>query len=323
MGNKFLSYNPLDSNEDVNVPRRFELQRGIRARVIADSINPDGDRLTTLECIFNRWILAELNTHRMLSRNSASSRAIPVKKIMRQVWSDPAEPVSWGSNRAGMQATSDLTGWRQRLARRIFLWARIPVLIFVWILTKLGLHKQVTNRLLEPWMWHYAIVSATEFDNFYKLRDHKDAQPEFQVLARAMRMAMDNSTPRKLAWGGWHLPYVQHSVSFNPDNLDWALQASKISAACCARVSYVRQNDRKSEDEDVKFTDRLSTSGHFSPLEHPAQAVRGRYGNFKGWKQLRKFYPGEDGVIKRVQHTCAPDSDIDNLYSDDCEACRV
>ncbi len=291
----------------------------ISVRIIADSVNPDGDRLTTYEATFNRWILAELNTHRMLSRNSASSRAIPVKRILSQVWRDPAEPVAWGTNQPGMQARSELSGWRRWVARRLFLLARIPALILVWILSKVGLHKQVANRILEPWMWHTAIVSMTEDENFFKLRDHADAQPEFQVLARKMREARDTSVPRQIGWGGWHLPYVD-GVSIGGPNfshLDPFLEFPKVSAACCARVSYVRQNDRKSVEEDVKLADRLTSNGHFSPLEHPAQAVRGQWGNFEGWKQLRKFYPGESG---RSEPDCTCDGTI---YQDDCERHRV
>lgn len=268
--------------------------RGIRARIIADSVNPDGDRLTTVECVFPRFILAEVNTHRMLSRNSASSRAIPVKRTMRQVWQDPACPVSWGTNRPGMQAREELVGWRRWLARQAFLWARLPALAFVWIISRVGLHKQVANRILESWMWHTAIISATEWDNFFKLRLHPDAQPEFQELAQCIRDAMRGSTPERLEWGQWHLPYVERfnqGLSLVQD----VPHEVKESAARCARVSYVRQNEQRTVAEDIAFADRLTSAGHFSPLEHPARAERGRHGNFNGWKQLRQFYPGEDG----------------------------
>lgn len=272
----------------------------ISARVVADSVNPDGDRLTTVEVIFNRWILAEVNTHRMLSRNSASSRAIPVKRILSQVWRDPAFPMSWGANQAGMQARIDLVGWRRWVARRLFMAARIPVLITVWLLSRVGLHKQVANRLLEPWMWQTAVMSATEWENFFALRLHPDAQPEFRELARCMGDAMAVSVPQQLDWGQWHLPYVNPvegwALACCAEGHDpWLEGPAKVSAACCARVSYVRQNDRKSVEEDVKLADRLTSNGHYSPLEHPARAERGTFGNFTGFKQLRKFYPGENG----------------------------
>jgi hypothetical protein len=275
----------------------------ISAKVIADSVNPDGDRLVTVEGVFNRYLLAEFNTHRVFSRNSASSRAIPVQKVMKQVWSDPALPIHWGENQMGMQARDQLQGWRLWTARRLFLWARIPVLVFVWFLTKLKLHKQVANRLLEPWVWHTLVFSGTEFENFFKLRLHPDAQPEFQEFARCCRVAIDASTPRQLEWGQWHLPYVSELdkflIALDTEGEDvWFNGPAKVSTACCARTSYVRQNDRKSVAEDVAMCDRLSSSGHWSPFEHPARAERGQHGNFTGFKQLRKFFPGEDGTNK-------------------------
>jgi hypothetical protein len=271
----------------------------ISARVVADSINPAGVRLTTYEATFNRYILAEVNTYREWSRNSASSRAIPVKKVLKQVWSDPAVPIHWGANRAGMQAREELTGFRRWLARRLFLWARIPVLIAVWLLTKLKLHKQVANRLLEPWVWHTAIISSTNIENMLAQRDNPDAQPEFQVLARCIRKARDESVPQKVVWNEWHMPYVtgfQAGPAYGPD--DPFLELPKVSAACCAAVSYLRQNDQKTRDEHKGLAERLIKSRHWSPFEHVAQAVEDHVkdSNFDGtWKQLRKFFPGEDG----------------------------
>jgi hypothetical protein len=264
------------------------------------------------------------------SRNSASSRAIPVSKVMKQVYCDPAVPVAWGANQKGMQARVELSGVKRWIARRLFLWARIPALVFAWLLTKAGLHKQITNRILEPWVWHTAVVSGTEWDNFYAQRCHPDAQPEFRELAEAIRRARSRSHPRALEWGEWHLPYVDVESATRGGAVrrigadTWAnvgpggmcIQTGdtakccemgtracstehkalpKISAACCARVSYVRQNDRKSKDEDLAFADRLARDRHFSPLEHPAKATRGQWGNFAGFRQLRKFYDGEDG----------------------------
>lgn len=273
---------------------------GIRAKVIADSINPDLERLTTFEITFNRYILSELNTHRMLSKNSASSRAVPVSKIIHQVWSDPAVPVSWGANRPGMQASSELSGWRRRLARRLFLSARIPALAFAWTLAKMGLHKQVTNRILEPWMWHTAIISGTSWENFFKLRDHADAQPEFRVLAQRIRTAMDESVPTLLNWSDWHMPYtddydsiISHLLPLDYD--DSIPIRAWISCARCARVSYVRQDEKREPVKDIEMMQRLKKSGHWSPFEHVAQAQRITAGNFSGWMQLRKFYPDESG----------------------------
>jgi hypothetical protein len=284
----------------------------ISARVIADSINPDGDRLTTVEAVFNRWILAELNTHRMLSRNSASSRAIPVARVLKQVWREPAYPVHWGKNQAGMQSKSELGGLRLWLAKRLFFWARVPALVLVWLLSKVGLHKQVANRILEPWVWHTAIISSTTWHNFFKLRAHPDAQPEFKELAYKMNQAINCSEPRRLEWGEWHLPYADGLDVKTASGAAVLPSMVKVSAACCARVSYVRQNDRKSIEEDVTLSDRLGANGHFSPLEHPARAERGQWGNFRGWKQARKFYANESGEPKQK---CLCEND---LYTSGC-----
>lgn len=284
----------------------------IRARVIADSVTPSGVRLTTVEATFNRYILAEVNTYREFTRNSASSRAIPVKRVLKQVWKDPAVPVHWGKNQAGMQANVELSGFRRWLARRLFLWARLPILAVVWLLTRVRLHKQVANRLLEPWVWHTAIISSTNWENMLKQRDHKDAQPEFQVLARCIRQALAESTPQRLGWGDWHLPYVLPEdwaavasmeavdVRDGAGNVVWPEypEIALIGAARCAAVSYVRQGEKRDPLKDLALADRLSKSGHWSPFEHVAQATEGhtKDSNYDaGWKQLRKFFAGEDG----------------------------
>jgi hypothetical protein len=275
----------------------------ISARVIADSITPDGVRLTTVEATFNRYILAEVNTYREWSRNSASSRAVPVEKVMRQVWSNPATPIHWGRNQRGMQARAELTGWRRWLARKLFLAARVPVLVIVWMLTKLKLHKQVANRLLEPWVWHTAVISSTNWENMFGQRDHEDAQPEFRQLARCIRWAIAHSIPKKLEWGEWHLPYIVpedyvEAASLPRDEAsDWFPDVVFMSVSRCAAVSYVRQNERNVR-KDIALSVRLREGRHWSPFEHVAIAEKDhtRDSNFDaGWKQLRKFYAGEDG----------------------------
>lgn len=284
----------------------------ITARVIADSVNPARVRCTTMEGVFNRYLLAEFNTHRIFSRNSASSRAIPVKKMLAQVLWDPAVPIHWGANQAGMQAKGQLTGVRRWLCRNIFLLARFPALILVWFLTKLGLHKQVANRLLEPWVWHTVVFTATDFRNFFKLRLHPDAQPEFQEFARCCKEAYDASTPKRLEWGEWHLPYmttedITAAIMYDalndatpPDGSPlWSFPSTAlVSAARCAAVSYVRQGEKRDVAKDITLAMRLSNSGHWSPFEHVAMADEhsGYTSNFHPtWTQMRKWCPGEAG----------------------------
>lgn len=249
------------------------------ARVIADSVNPDGQRIATLQLRYWRSIHAELMTHRTFSRNASSSRAIPVRKMLAQVWSDPAGPEHWGSNQPGMQAGAELTGWRLRAARATWKWAGRAMCAAAWAGMKLGLHKQVVNRMLEPWQFISVVLTSTEWDNFVALRDHPAAQPEIRTLAVAMRTAMRASTPRPLEWGQWHLPYV------HPTEGD-----IRASVARCARVSYLTHDQAQPRlEDDIALHDRLMRAepAHASPAEHQAQATPGRFANFNGWASYR------------------------------------
>lgn len=266
----------------------------ISARILADSISPDGVRLTTLEITLRRFVLAELNTHRVFSRNSASSRAIPVEKMLERVKTNPAMPVYWGANQKGMQAGEELSGHDLEMAKREWLWARDKAVEHVERLLEIGLHKQLTNRLLEPWMWQTVIVSATEWENFFNLRCHPDAQPEIRVAAEAMREAMENSRPKQIGYGEWHLPLIRDEDRAEVQDEQILC---KISAGRCARVSYLTHDGRRDLQADIDLCERLVSSGHMSPLEHQARPVDGHSlypSNFYGWHQFRKSIPGED-----------------------------
>jgi thymidylate synthase ThyX len=263
--------------------------------VLADSINPKGERLTTLEATFPRFILAELNTHRMLSRNSASSRAIPTEKQIERVMNHPFIP-EFNKRVTGMGYGEPLEPRDQRRTQWRWLEAREAAVAAAK--TMLHVDKARANRLLEPFMWHTAIVSATDWDNFYALRCHPDAQPEFQTIAKMMQEAMWLSEPEPLEWGDWHLPLIDPVRDLNNPGMtgdDWQQKLAEASAGRCARVSY----DKQHEDDALEASrDRwalLSGKGHWSPGEHPAQAVDcdGYIGNFKGWRPLRKFYDTE------------------------------
>lgn len=267
------------------------------AEVVADSVSPGGSRLTTIAVTMPRSLLAELNTHRTFARNSASSRAIPVQRIVDAVLSDPYVPVYWGKNQAGMQARKELSSASIEKATLEWLAARDSAVQHARRLLEIGTHKQDANRLLEPWMWTTVLVTATDWQNFFQQRCHPDAHPSFQRFACMMRDARDASTPRLVRVGEWHLPYVSEE--------DWLLvdpasrmRLAYVSAARCARVSYLRHGERRDHAEDVVRTEQLRASGHWSPLEHPAAALEDpaeRCGPFRGWKQLRKFFPGESG----------------------------
>jgi thymidylate synthase ThyX len=269
----------------------------IEARIVADSVAPSGKRLTTFVVTYPRFILAELNTHRMLSRNSASSRAIPISKMLKAVFWNPALPVTWGENGKGMQAKKTLSKSKQRLAKLIWVSAAVTACGFSWLLSKAGVHKQLSNRITEPFSHMTTIISATEFENLFSLRAHPDAQPEFQELAFKMMEAYLASKPKELQVGEWHLPFADKYVDDAPD----VLSLLKISAARCARVSYLSFEGDIAFEKDYKLHDTLISSGHMSPMEHQAkvQGEPGWSGNFYGFTQYRKTITGEARKLSR------------------------
>ena len=259
--------------------------QGFNARVLADSISPAGIRLTTLEVRFPRFVLSEFNTHRVFSRNSASSRAVPTNKMVERVLQNPAMPVEWGVNKAGMSASETLTAEQAEEAKVEWLRARDSAVGHVRDLQKLNVHKQVINRIMEPFMWHTVIVTATEWDNFFKLRLAENAQPEIRVAAQHMRAAIDASKPTPVAIGAWHLPLVQDDERSMPIE-----ELKKVSAARCARVSYLTHDGKRDIEKDVELCQRLLSDRHMSPFEHVATPSDDAdfHANFRGWRQMRK-----------------------------------
>ncbi len=264
------------------------------AKIICDSQPPEGSRLTTMEVVVPRIVLAEFNTHRTMSRNSASSRAIPIAKMIRKVEDDPYIPETWGKNQRGMQAEEALDEHESRLARQCWLQARDSAVEHVETMMKIGVHKQTTNRLLEPFMWHTIIVTATEWSNFFHLRCHPDAHPAIRRTAEAMRTAMEGSVPETLEWDFWHLPFVTEEEAVTP-----TLDLVKLSSARCARVSYLTHDGVRDPSKDLELHDRLLSAGHMSPFEHPAQCCKGPMPNSNfahPWVQYRKTIPNESDI---------------------------
>jgi hypothetical protein len=259
----------------------------IEAKIIKDSISPNGIRLTSFQLKYHRWILGEFNTHRVFSRSTSSSRAIPIFKIIKEVWNNPAKPVYWGKNISGMQAKEELTGIKLFGVKVLWRLSSKVVCLFALLFYYLGLHKQVGNRILEPWVWANTIVTTTELDNFFELRNHPDAQPEFKRLAELMLEVLNESTPKMLNYGEWHLPYVtdEELKEYGLDN------CLKISTARCARVSYNNHDgSRTSPQRDYKLHDDLvmTIPKHASPSEHQATPSEEQWcKNFRGWMQYR------------------------------------
>lgn len=313
------------------------------AKILTDSISPDGARLTTIEVTFPRIVLAEFNTHRVFSRNSASSRAIPVKTMLERVENDPFVPIWWGKNQKGMQAAEELSDVndqtevygdkpdkcysysspRSRAQEQWYIARRHAVDVVKRMQEPdIDLHKQIANRLLEPFMWHTVIVSATEWDNFWGLRKHKDAQPEIRKAAVLMHDVYLASTPSPVNYGDWHTPLVGKDEAFNLAVQGFDVR--KVSAGRCARVSYLTHDGKRDPQADVDLCERLVGSGHMSPMEHVArpldigdvESLLGQpgvsgidrldvrpgetfCGNFRGWRQLRKTMPHEANFLSR------------------------
>jgi len=273
----------------------------ITAKILKDSLADNGKRLTTFELEYPRFIHSEFMTHRMLSKNAASSRAIPLNQMIKNVWNNPACPVEWGKNQSGMQAKEHLTGITLCFSKVLWNLSGKVACVFAWGMGKCKVHKQIANRILEPWSHIKVVTSATEWDNFFHLRNHPDAQPEIHKLAAIMWKEYSNSTPKLLEEWEWHLPYLD-GYNIVPDyeyaprkEYDITLQdAIKLSASLCAQVSY-RKSD-ESIEKALKIYDRLvgSVPCHASPFEHqacPAEYSITQSGNFRGWKQYRQQIP--------------------------------
>jgi thymidylate synthase ThyX len=293
----------------------------ISAKIIADSYNETHEtRITTFELVYPRFIHGELMTHRVFSRNAASSRAIPIDKVIELVETTPAMPVHWGANQAGMQAKAEVSDIER--AKKVWLSARDSAVVYAKALKGVGLHKQIVNRVLEPFQLMKTIVTATDYNNWFWLRDHEDAQPEIALLAAAMCIEYTANIPNTLSCGEWHVPYVEtyrdprtkllHYLDEN-DKYISEEEARMISASCCAQVSY-RKNDGSLEKASMVF-DRLinSVPVHASPVEHIATPTEYKMfsdeyfdvegvthvdanempysGNLRGWIQFRQLIP--------------------------------
>jgi hypothetical protein len=247
------------------------------AKILADSISPDGVRLTTVQATFPRFILAEVNTHRVLSRNSASSRAIPTEKLIERVASDPFIPATFNKRVKGMGVGEAFDEATTEQARAVWLRAISKAIYASSQLAEIGLDKSRANRVLEPFMWHTAILTGTEWGNFFALRDHPDAQGEFQVIAHMLREVMDASTPAERREDDWHLPLIsdrERTVQpLLPDEPLPDLFLPLASSGRCAKVSFDTHENFEDPWSSYERAEMLGTKGHWSPHEHPARPM--------------------------------------------------
>lgn len=256
----------------------------ISAQIIADSTSYLHKRLTTFVLEYPRYIHSELMTHRVFSKNSASSRAIPYSKFVEMVEKNPVMPV-WTQNQAGMQGPVITDKGTIQGLNRIWFDARFDIIKHANKLNTEGVHKQNINRLLEPWMHIRIVLTGTEFDNWFELRDHPAAHPEIQALARAIKEAYEGSTPVMLQPGEWHIPYGDNIPELEYMKEGYVETATggypvgklyaqlRTSVARCARVSYNNFDGASSYAKDAELYSKLLNNRplHASPAEHQAR----------------------------------------------------
>ena len=284
----------------------------ISAKIITDSASSVGKRLTTLALRYPLVIHAEVMTHRAFSRNARSSRAVPTLTLIRECIDDPFIPLHWGEALPGMQAYTECTNLVGALnSEEAWLEARDHAVRAAQGFYTAGYHKQLVNRLLAPFLHIDTLVTATEWNNFFELRLHHAAEPHMQMLAEAIKKAMDESIPKLLGPGEWHLPYAddeatkEQAMNFGSSrDINSGEILRKLSAARCARISYAPFDGNSSIEAELARYDTLVNSKpmHASPVEHQATPDRcfkeedciewhrpELHGNFVGWKQNRKL----------------------------------
>lgn len=259
----------------------------ISAKIVLDSTDGKGNRLTTFEVEFPRYILSEYNTHRMFSRNASSTRAIPILKMLQLIADEPAMPFFYGKNQSGMSAAEELDEPAKSACEAIIKEMRDFCVSKVLELHELGLHKQHAGRYLEPWQMVKGVLSFTEGDNWYWLRNHFAAQPEIAELARCMQEAQEQSVPQVLKPGEYHLPYVdswhnkdgvqQFGIDSEAEIHATLEQAIKVSCARSCAVSF-RNTDYGLEKSEEVYTRLVGDSHkHSSALEHCAKVMQEEY----------------------------------------------
>jgi thymidylate synthase ThyX len=262
-------------------------------KIVADSkLGNTDNRITSFEIEYPRFILAEINTHRIISKSSASSRAIPVEKRIKQVENEPFIPYAFGKNRPGMQSSENIDN--QDAAKEVWIKASKDAVTAAKHMLDLGVHKQHANRLLEPYVYVKTVLTATEWDNFFNLRISNDAQPEFSELASMMRDAYLKSKPEVLEFGDYHLPYItaREKEDYHHDDLLY------VSTARCARVSYKMFDGRSFDfDADVNLYSKLIEMRHLSPFDHPAIAGENKqYRQYYGFKPYRVLIEEQNDI---------------------------
>lgn len=245
----------------------------ITAKLIAYSQAPNKQTVATFELDYPRWIHGEVMTHRMFSRNAMSSRAVPVEKMIAYVRNEPASPVHWGKNQPGMQAKEELVGDDLKALKDLWLESAQGAAYFASLMNNKGAHKQVVNRILEPFQTMKTVVTSTEWDNFFYLRNHEEAQPEIKRLAEVMLECFENEDPVQLTSDDWHTPYFGEGYWLKGCGIPLE-DALAISSSCCAQVSFRQLDDTL--EKAKRIYERLVESKpvHASPFEHQCKPIQ-------------------------------------------------
>ncbi|WOZ57516.1 thymidylate synthase [Pseudomonas phage vB_PseuGesM_254] len=296
----------------------FELKPGIRAKVIAFSICArTGQTIITYELEYQRFIHAEFMTHREFSRNAMSSRAIPIKKMIEQVRNNPAKPVHWGKNQPGMQANVELDNRERGIVEDQWHSAAINAANSAATMDQYGAHKQVANRILEPFQWMKTVMTTTSLVNWDWLRDHADADPTIRALAVAMIEAKAAfGKPTVLNVGDWHVPYYGNGVwrdsgycngDMEPvynkrDSTSTLANALAISSSCCAQVSYRLLDDTREKAQMIYGKLVESEPVHASPFEHQATPIEPYATARKPYLPARNCHTMPMGWQKGITH---------------------
>lgn len=257
--------------------------------ILVDSIADNGVRLTSFECTYARFIHSQVLTHRMIVKNSSSSRAIKFKNMKKKLQTHPVYPQFWGLAEKGMQAYTEADIELQEKGKAIWKQMMDAVLSGAEELNNLGFHQQIVNRPTEWFGTITTVMTATDWIPFFKLRTAHDAQPEIQLLATQMQEAYNSSTPKYVGPNEWHTPYIQDDELFDDQT------KIKVSIARCARASYLTQRGTRSVEKDLELFDMLISSGHMSPTEHVATPMEDTSyrGCYQGWNPYRKTIPNE------------------------------
>lgn len=249
--------------------------------------------IVTIHARYPRIIHGEVMTHRVFERNGRSSRAVPVMRMIKEVWHDPFIPKYLGANKKGMQAGEELNGFKRWLTRTTWRISAKLSCVAAFLMLKAGLHKQIANRVLEPYSYIDTLITSTEWENFRELRVHEDAEPHFRDLAvMIMTLVDDPKSYVPIKEREWHLPYVteEEKLKFTKE------ECLKLSTARCARISYAPFNGDGTITSEIERYKLLVESKpiHASPAGHQAQLKRSnKNGNLaKGWTQHRKLLEG-------------------------------